>query len=208
MPPTPLIGPVDGASARLWLAEPGRLVIDDLLSGSVGAGWVEPGTVSGSTATARLSTSAVASDDAVADALRSILGQVRAADVVRLLLETDDEDRDRYLGGAVAETDDIGVRLVPPFRVTNSMGRRLERLVTLAPGRVGMYSCGPTVYSYQHLGNMRPYLFADSLKRALRWRGIDVTHVINITDVGHLLKDADQGEDKVEEASRAEGRPV
>jgi cysteinyl-tRNA synthetase len=71
-----------------------------------------------------------------------------------------------------------------------------------------MYSCGPTVYSYQHLGNMRPYVFADSLKRALRWRGVEVTHVINITDVGHLVTDADQGDDKVEAASRAEGRSV
>jgi cysteinyl-tRNA synthetase len=64
------------------------------------------------------------------------------------------------------------------------------------------------VYSYQHIGNLRQYLFADTLKRALRWRGYDVHHVINITDVGHLVDDADQGDDKMEAASRREHRTV
>ena len=90
----------------------------------------------------------------------------------------------------------------------NSLGRRVEDFVSREPGQVGMYSCGPTVYSYQHIGNMRAYVFADTLKRTLRWRGYDVRHVINITDVGHLLADADQGEDKVEQASIREGRSV
>jgi len=205
MPPTPLVGPFDGASARLRPAEPGRLAVDDLVRGTVGVGWVEPGSVAGDTATVRVSTSGIASPDAVAEVLDAITSQVRAAGIARLLLETDDEDRDRYTTRTGGDPD---VTLVPALRVTNSLGRRVQRVVTRDAGAVGLYSCGPTVYSYQHLGNMRPYVFADSLKRALQWRGMHVQHVINITDVGHLLKDADQGEDKVEEASRAEGRSV
>lgn len=71
-----------------------------------------------------------------------------------------------------------------------------------------MYSCGPTVYSYIHIGNLRAYVFADTIKRALRWKGLAVEHVINITDVGHLVADADQGDDKIEEAARREQRSV
>jgi cysteinyl-tRNA synthetase len=73
---------------------------------------------------------------------------------------------------------------------------------------VGIYSCGPTVYSYQHLGNMRPYVFADTLRRALRWKGIPVRHVVNITDVGHAVADSDTGEDKLEVAAAKERRSV
>jgi cysteinyl-tRNA synthetase len=69
-----------------------------------------------------------------------------------------------------------------------------------------MYSCGPTVYAYQHIGNLRTYVFSDTLKRALRWKGFHVRHVINITDVGHLTSDADEGDDKLELASRRDGR--
>jgi hypothetical protein len=197
MPSAPLIGPVEGGAARLRAGEPGRLAIDDLTGDSVGSGWVEPAGVVGATAFARASTAAVPSAGAVREVLVSALAQARAAGAERLLWETDD---DRVgLDGVVP---------LPPLRVTNSLGRRLERVVTREPGRVGMYSCGPTVYSYQHIGNMRAYLFADTLKRALLWRGLDVHHVINITDVGHLMADADEGEDKVEEASRAEGRTV
>ncbi len=207
MPPVPLVGPYDGPAARLRLTAPGRLALDDVAAGESDAGWAEPGAFAGATALVRLST-ARASDAAVGDALASMLAQVRAAGAERLLLEADDEDRERYVGGPIAAEDGLEARLVPPLRVTNSLGRRTERLVTLEPGRVGIYSCGPTVYSYQHIGNMRPYVFADTLKRALRWRGTSVHHVINITDVGHLVKDADQGEDKVEAASRSEGRSV
>ena len=71
-----------------------------------------------------------------------------------------------------------------------------------------MYSCGPTVYAYPHLGNMRPYVFADTVRRALRWKGIRVHHVINITDVGHAVADTDTGEDKVEAAAARERRSV
>jgi len=71
-----------------------------------------------------------------------------------------------------------------------------------------MYSCGPTVYSYIHIGNLRAYVFADTIKRTLLWKGYDVDHVINITDVGHLVADADQGDDKIEQAARREQRTV
>ncbi len=71
-----------------------------------------------------------------------------------------------------------------------------------------MYSCGPTVYAFPHLGNMRPYVFADTVRRALRWKGIRVHHVINITDVGHAVADTDTGEDKMEAAAARERRSV
>ena len=72
----------------------------------------------------------------------------------------------------------------------------------------GMYSCGPTVYAFPHLGNMRPYVFADTLRRAFRWKGIAVRHVVNITDVGHAVADTDTGEDKLEVAAARERRSV
>ena len=76
---------------------------------------------------------------------------------------------------------------------------------SLEPGQVRMYSCGPTVYAPQHLGNLRSQLFADLLKRAFLAEGLRVTHVINVTDVGHLSDDADAGEDKLERAARQTG---
>lgn len=71
---------------------------------------------------------------------------------------------------------------------------------------MGIYTCGPTVYGYAHLGNFRAYLFADSLRRMLEYLGLATKHVMNITDVGHLTGDVDEGEDKVELAARAEGK--
>ncbi|MBA3777006.1 MAG: cysteine--tRNA ligase [Betaproteobacteria bacterium] len=73
-------------------------------------------------------------------------------------------------------------------------------------GRVGLYTCGPTVYDYQHIGNFRTFLFEDTLRRVLRWNGFSVQHVMNITDVGHLTSDADTGEDKMEQGSRRTGK--
>jgi cysteinyl-tRNA synthetase len=73
---------------------------------------------------------------------------------------------------------------------------------------VGMYSCGPTVYHFAHLGNMRAYVFADTLRRALRWKAIPVRQVVNITDVGHAVADSDTGEDKIEMAAAREERSV
>jgi len=78
--------------------------------------------------------------------------------------------------------------------------------VPLEPGSVRMYTCGPTVYAPQHLGNLRSQLFADLLRRALRLEGYAVRHVINITDVGHLTGDSDAGEDKLERAAAQSGR--
>jgi len=84
----------------------------------------------------------------------------------------------------------------------NTRTRRKEPFVPLEPGKVRIYSCGPTVYSRQHLGNLRAYVFADLLNRTLRFFGYPVKHVINITDVGHLTSDADSGDDKMEKAAR------
>jgi cysteinyl-tRNA synthetase len=88
----------------------------------------------------------------------------------------------------------------------NSRTRRKERFEPLEPGHARVYTCGPTVYSAQHVGNMRANVFADLLKRALLLEGLRVTHVVNITDVGHLTDDADAGEDKMELAARKSGR--
>ena len=91
---------------------------------------------------------------------------------------------------------------LPPLRLFNTRTRRVADFRPARPPYVGMYSCGPTVYADQHIGNMRAYVFADTLKRALRWQGYQVRHVINITDVGHLTSDADEGDDKLELAAR------
>jgi cysteinyl-tRNA synthetase len=88
-----------------------------------------------------------------------------------------------------------------PMRLFNSLGRKLEELRPIRPGEIRLYTCGLTVYDYAHLGNLRAYLFTDTLRRALQWKGYDVLHVMNITDVGHLTSDADEGEDKVERAA-------
>ncbi len=84
--------------------------------------------------------------------------------------------------------------------------RTRRPFVPIRPGRVGIYSCGPTVYGPPHIGNLRSRLFSDLLKRFLLSEGLAVTHVINITDVGHLVSDADEGEDKVEAAARRTGK--
>jgi len=88
----------------------------------------------------------------------------------------------------------------------NTRTRRKERFEPIEPGHARVYTCGPTVYAPQHLGNLRSVLFADLLKRALLAEGLRVTHVINITDVGHLTDDADAGEDKMERAAARSGR--
>jgi cysteinyl-tRNA synthetase len=90
------------------------------------------------------------------------------------------------------------------FYDTRTRGRR--PFVPIHPGEVRMYSCGPTVYGPPHIGNLRSRLFSDLLKRFLMAEGLRVVHVINITDVGHLVSDADEGEDKIEAAARKTGR--
>ena len=81
----------------------------------------------------------------------------------------------------------------------STLSRKFE---TLDPRAVGLYCCGPTVYSSAHLGNLRTYIFEDILVRTLRYAGFAVNHVMNITDVGHLVSDADDGEDKMALAVR------
>ena len=88
----------------------------------------------------------------------------------------------------------------------NTRTRRKETFAPIEPGHARVYSCGPTVYAPQHIGNLRAYLMADLLRRALEAEGLRVTHVINITDVGHLVSDADTGEDKLEKAAASSGR--
>ncbi len=84
--------------------------------------------------------------------------------------------------------------------------RSLREFTPLKAGEVGLYTCGPTVYNYAHIGNLRTYLFEDGLTRVLRLNGYQVNHVMNITDVGHLVSDADEGEDKMEAGSRRTGQ--
>ena len=90
----------------------------------------------------------------------------------------------------------------------NSLTRSIEPFTPIDPTCVRVYTCGPTVYNYQHIGNMRAFLFADTLGRVLRWKGWPLRHVINITDVGHLTSDADAGDDKMEAAARRESRSI
>ena len=88
----------------------------------------------------------------------------------------------------------------------NTLTRKKEVFEPLKKGQVGYYSCGPTVYWYQHVGNLRTYVFNDILKRILFFNKYKVKHVMNITDVGHLVSDADEGEDKIEKAAKKEGK--
>ncbi len=90
------------------------------------------------------------------------------------------------------------------LKIYNTLTRKKEVFKPINKREVRVYSCGPTVYWYQHVGNMRAYLFADLLKRTLLYDGYKVKHVINITDVGHLTSDADEGEDKIEKAAKKE----
>ena len=94
------------------------------------------------------------------------------------------------------------------LRVYNTMTRRVEPFRPIEEGKVGLYTCGPTVYNYAHIGNLRTYVFEDVLRRALALEGYEVHHVMNVTDVGHLVSDADTGEDKMEKGARREGRSV
>ena len=93
-----------------------------------------------------------------------------------------------------------------PLKLFNSLTRQMEEFVPVHPGEARVYTCGPTVYNYQHIGNMRAYIFADLLGRTLSWKGYKLTHIINITDVGHLTSDADAGDDKMEKAAAQSGK--
>ena len=90
----------------------------------------------------------------------------------------------------------------------NTATRKKEEFKPIVEGKAGIYSCGPTVYWDQHIGNMYAYLFADVMVRTLRYFGLKVIHVMNLTDVGHLVSDADEGEDKMEKGAKREGVSV
>ena len=90
----------------------------------------------------------------------------------------------------------------------NSLTRETQPFQPIDPAMVRLYSCGPTVYNFAHLGNLRAYVFTDTLRRVLNWKGWAVNHVINITDVGHLTSDADEGDDKMEAAARSANKTI
>jgi cysteinyl-tRNA synthetase len=92
-----------------------------------------------------------------------------------------------------------------PLEFYDTYSRTVRSFEPIEPGRVGMYCCGPTVYDYAHIGNLRTYLFEDLLRRTLEMAGYQVRHVMNITDVGHLTSDADTGEDKMEKGAARTG---
>src|SRR5690606_3183024 len=91
-----------------------------------------------------------------------------------------------------------------PLHITNTLTRKKEAFIPLDPPRVGLYVCGPTVYSDVHLGNVRSFLTFDILFRWLTFLGYNVRYVRNITDVGHLVDDIDEGEDKIAKRARME----
>jgi cysteinyl-tRNA synthetase len=95
-----------------------------------------------------------------------------------------------------------------PLMLFNSLARRLEPFQPVHAGEARVYTCGPTVYNYPHIGNMRAYVFADVLGRTLSFKGYRLSHVINITDVGHLTDDADAGEDKLEQQASREAKSI
>ena len=92
------------------------------------------------------------------------------------------------------------------MKIYNTLTRDKEEFTPIDKNEVRMYSCGPTVYNYAHIGNLRAYLFMDSLRRVLKYNGYKLKHVMNITDVGHMTSDADEGEDKMMKAARRENK--
>lgn len=94
------------------------------------------------------------------------------------------------------------------MKLYNTLSRKIEEFKPARGNTVSLYSCGPTVYDYPHIGNWRSFVFVDSLRRALEFNHYDVKHVMNITDVGHLTSDADEGRDKLEAGAEREGKSV
>ncbi|MDD3241173.1 MAG: cysteine--tRNA ligase [Bacilli bacterium] len=94
------------------------------------------------------------------------------------------------------------------MKLYNTLTKKIEDFVPIEDGKVKMYTCGPTVYHYAHIGNLRTYIFEDILEKSLRYSGYDVTRVMNITDVGHMSSDADTGEDKMSKGAKREGKTV
>ncbi|MBR3614976.1 MAG: cysteine--tRNA ligase [Clostridia bacterium] len=92
------------------------------------------------------------------------------------------------------------------IKIFNTLTRKKEDFKPLDEKEIRMYSCGPTVYYFAHIGNLRAYLFMDNLRRVLKYNGYNLKHVMNITDVGHLVSDADEGEDKMMKAAKRENK--
>ena len=93
-------------------------------------------------------------------------------------------------------------------RLYNTLSREKEEFIPLHPPEVNFYSCGPTVYDFAHIGNLRSYVFADILQKTLEYSGYKVKRVMNITDIGHLSSDADSGEDKMTKGLLREGKEL
>ena len=94
------------------------------------------------------------------------------------------------------------------MKLYNTLTRKIEEFIPWQGNTVKMYTCGPTVYSYAHIGNLRTYIMEDILEKTLRFLGYDVTRVMNITDVGHLTSDADTGDDKMVKSAKKENKTV
>lgn len=100
----------------------------------------------------------------------------------------------------------LSLKYMKKLKLYNTMSREKEDFNPLFEGKVGLYTCGPTVYNYAHIGNLRAFIFEDILKRVLEYNGYKVKHIMNITDVGHLVGDGDMGEDKLERGAKREGK--
>ena len=96
------------------------------------------------------------------------------------------------------------------LKIYNTLTRKKEDFIPIDKDKkeVKIYTCGPTVYNYAHIGNMRAYIFMDTLRKILKYDGYTLNHVMNITDVGHLVSDADEGEDKMEKSAREKNMSV
>lgn len=94
------------------------------------------------------------------------------------------------------------------MKLYNTLTRQIDEITPITAPTIGMYACGPTVYDFAHIGHMRKYLMDDVLVRTLKHAGLSVTHVMNITDVGHLVSDGDSGEDKMEKGAKKYGKTV
>ena len=94
------------------------------------------------------------------------------------------------------------------MKLYNTLTKKIEDFIPYEGNKVRIYTCGPTVYHYAHIGNLRTYIFEDILEKGLRYLGYDVSRAMNITDVGHLTSDGDTGEDKMEKGARREGKTV
>lgn len=95
-----------------------------------------------------------------------------------------------------------------PLYFHNTLTQKKDVFISIVPHKVRMYNCGPTVYDHPHIGNIRSFVFADTLRRILEYNGYDVKQVMNVTDVGHLTSDADEGEDKIEKRAKEAGQNV